>query len=162
FDIVTSAYATARMRAYFDEFGWPGPELVGPAGADAAWLVAQHAVLDPPLQRRCLTLLEAAVRVGEGSVTQFAYLTDRIRVLAGRPQWYGTQHDWDESGSMSPLPIQDAGRVDERRASAGLPTLAQVTAQLRKRVSDEGGHPPDDLKGYRDAQTEWAKTLGWQ
>lgn len=151
-----------RLAEILDEFGWPGPELVGPVGADAAWLVAQHAVLDPPLQRRCLALLEAAVRVGGCSATQLAYLTDRIRVLEGRPQWYGTQHDWDEAGSMSPLPIEDPGHVDERRAFAGLAPLAQVTAQLRQRVGDEGGQPPKDLKGYRDAQTEWAKTLGWQ
>ena len=110
----------ARFSEIIDEFGWPGPSLVGPAGADAAWLIAQHAVLDPPLQRRCLALLEARVKAGDGSPSQLAYLTDRICILEGRPQRYGTQHDWDDEGRMSPLPVEDPAQVGERRAAMGL------------------------------------------
>ncbi|MFI6797222.1 hypothetical protein [Streptosporangium canum] len=49
------------------ERGWPGKDMVGETGADAAWLLAQHADQDPQLQRDCLPLLQAAGRRGSGS-----------------------------------------------------------------------------------------------
>ena len=64
--------------------------MVG-AAADAAWLMAQHAIHDPEFQRECLGLLEAAVWQGEASPRNLAYLTDRVLVHEGRPQRYGTQ-----------------------------------------------------------------------
>src|SRR5262249_5757297 len=45
--------------------GWPGRSLVGYRGADAAWLLAQHADGDTAFQRECLELLEKAVEQGE-------------------------------------------------------------------------------------------------
>ncbi|HEY8505435.1 MAG TPA: DUF6624 domain-containing protein, partial [Gemmataceae bacterium] len=52
-----------------------------------------------------------------------AYLTDRVRVNTGRKQLFGTQMTW-ESGKLAPKPIEDAARVDQRRAEYGLPPLA--------------------------------------
>ena len=34
---------TDRLRAITAEHGWPGRALVGEEGAEAAWLIAQHA-----------------------------------------------------------------------------------------------------------------------
>lgn len=72
----------------------------------------------PKTKRRCLALLEAGAGQGdEVSPSQLAYLTDRIRVLEGRSQLYGTQHDWDDDGvsrrcsSMIPDTSTNAGRV---------------------------------------------------
>jgi hypothetical protein len=58
-------------------------------------------------------------------------LTDRIRVLEGRAQLYGTQFDWDQNGVMSPLPIEDEPGVDQRRAQLGLEPLAQAISHRR-------------------------------
>jgi hypothetical protein len=34
----------ARLATILDEHRWPVPSLVGPEGAEAAWLIAQHAI----------------------------------------------------------------------------------------------------------------------
>ena len=63
---------------------------MGKDGSNAAWLLVQHADEDKPLQRLALQKLEAAVRKGEASKSNLAYLTDRVRVNAGQKQVYGT------------------------------------------------------------------------
>src|SRR5207247_48023 len=84
------------------------------SGALAAWLILQHAIGNPPLMRRGLTLLRGGVSEGEVSPLEVAMLEDRIRTFEGRPQRYGTQFDWDEHGRLSPLPLEDPAGVDAR------------------------------------------------
>jgi uncharacterized protein DUF6624 len=80
-----------RLGEMVREFGWPTASLVGEDGSHAAWLVAQHAINHPQLMRECRSLLESASARGDVPRWQFEYLDDRIRVLEGRPQRYGTQ-----------------------------------------------------------------------
>ena len=40
----------ARLWEIVRQYGWPGRALVGEDGCEAAWKIAQHAVLDPALQ----------------------------------------------------------------------------------------------------------------
>jgi hypothetical protein len=49
----------AYLAAVIDRHGWPGAGLIGADGADAAWLIAQHAVSEPEFQRRCLAAEES-------------------------------------------------------------------------------------------------------
>jgi hypothetical protein len=91
-----------RLAAIMDEVGWPGRTLVGHHAADAAWLVLQHSIGDPPVMRRGLALLRDAVAMGDVSPVKLAMLEDRVRTHSGLPQLYGTQFDWDERGEMSP------------------------------------------------------------
>ena len=148
----------ARLREILDERGaWPGRDLVGEDGAGAAWLIVQHAISDPPLQRRSLGLLEAAEDVDPVHV---AMLDDRIRVFEGRPQRYGTQFDWDAHGQINPAPIDDEAAVDRRRAELGLPPLSEALTNLRAAVGDEP--PPADPAGYAAEREAWAQRVGWR
>src|SRR5881398_1199456 len=52
----------ARLTVIIDRHGWPGRGLVGEQGAQAAWLILQHAIGEPALQRRGLALLQEAAR----------------------------------------------------------------------------------------------------
>ncbi len=107
-----------------DKYGWPGKSLVGKDGANAAWLLVQHADRDPAFQKRCLDLMKEAARKGEVSGQELAYLTDRVRVAQGEKQLYGTQfHTVD--GRLVPQPIEDEPNVDKRRKEIGLSTMAE-------------------------------------
>lgn len=117
--------------------GWPGRTLAGTDGADAAWLLAQHADQEPELQRTFLEALRGAVADGEASTANLAYLEDRVRVAEGRPQRYGTQFTVTD-GELRPSPIEDPERLDERRAAAGLDTFAAYEARMRS------AHEPDE------------------
>ncbi len=109
----------ARLALIFDRHGWPGWSRVGADGAEAAWLIVQHAIAQPALQRRALSALLDAAERGEVPPWQPAMLEDRIRVFDGRLQRYGTQLDWNAEGTLAPLPIEDPAGVDRRRRSAG-------------------------------------------
>jgi hypothetical protein len=150
----------AILTGILESHGWPGTELAGKDGSEAAWLIVQHAIGLPDFQRRCLALIEGAVRRGEAPAWQAAYLADRIRTLEGRPQLYGTQFDWDDQGLMSPQPIEDPDGIDARRAEIGLPPLAETTRNHRLR--SEGEPRPGDLAERRREMQDWAAKVGWR
>ena len=151
-----------KLERVVGEFGWPGISLVSNEGAEAAWLVLQHAIGNPELQRRCLPLLKAAAETGEIPVFQFACLEDRICVFEGRPQRYGTQFDWDANGMMSPHPLQDPKGVDGYRRSVGLGPLSEKTAEIRLRAAAEGHEYPDNFQERQKKRDDWARSVGWR
>jgi hypothetical protein len=141
--------------------GWPGISKVGLETIRAAWLVAQHALCTPQLQRKFLRLLELAAEAGDVPWKQVALLTDRIRFNEGRPQRYGIVLDWDEGGELG-CELEDPQRVDERRADVGLPPFARSLQEHRQEVEAEGGRPPADYQAYKQAAYEWARRVGWR
>jgi len=121
---------TARMHEIVDEVGWPTKSKVGSDGTQAAWLLVQHADLDVPFQRRCLTLMQDQQVFDEVYAQNLAYLTDRVLVNEGKEQEYGTQfHDVD--GKPQPRPIRDAKNVDKRRKAVGLSTLDEYRKLMK-------------------------------
>jgi hypothetical protein len=131
-------------------------------GGHAAWLILQHAISNPPLQRRGLHELQRAVACGEAASVEAAMLEDRIRTYEGRPQLYGTQFDWDEQGRLSPLPIEDEGCVDERRAAIKLMPLAADIQRRRAAIAEGPERPPKDWAAYRRAAETWLRSVGWR
>ncbi len=132
-EVATNNYSarTDRLAEILDEHGWPGLDLVGEDGSTAAWVIAQHADLDPDLQQRALELLRAAAEEGQASKGDMAYLEDRVAVAAGDDQQYGTQIRCADDGTPVPAtPIADDSSVDERRAEAGLPPLADYIDEM--------------------------------
>jgi hypothetical protein len=110
--------------------GWPSISAVGRDGADAAWLLVQHADADPKFQRKCLDLM-TRLPPGQVSKTRLAYLTDRVLLAEGKKQVYGTQFTHSD-GKWLPRPLEDEKSVDSRRAEAGLAPLADYIRQLEK------------------------------
>ena len=133
------AVRAERLWEILDDYeSWPGWRLVGRDGAAAAWLVAQSAIDDVGLERRCLEMLEIAVACGDADPVHFAYLADRVRMNDGRDQLYGSQFVLGEHGDLEPWPVDDPAAVDARRARLGLPPFAAHAAAMRERWHDAG------------------------
>lgn len=120
-----NAANVGRLGEIIEEIGWPGLRLVGADGADAAWMLAQHADRSNDLRHGWLGPLSEAVRAGDADPRHLATMADRTRVVAGEPQQYGTIAMLATDGEVEfPIPVADAGRLDERRRGLGLPSLA--------------------------------------
>jgi hypothetical protein len=124
-----------RLWEILDDYEcWPGLRLVDHDGEQAAWILAQRAVFDPGLQRRCLEMLEMAVAAGDAPPAHYALLLDRVRMADGKDQLYGSQFVRTEDGrSVTPWPIEDPEHVDERRRRVGLAPLEKQAREMRDR-----------------------------
>lgn len=153
--------AALLLRA-FDAIGWPGRRDYGDDGAGAAFLILQHAIGHPELQRRGLALILDAIPEGQANPLDAAYLSDRIAMFEGREQTFGTQFDWDANGQLSPAPVRDPETLDDRRASVGLPPMAETIAHMRADAAAAGESAPADLAERRAAYEAWARKAGWR
>jgi hypothetical protein len=118
-----------RMRAMVRQYGWPGPELVGQDGTEAAFLLVQHA--DLAFQKEMLPFVKKSYKSGKLSGQRYALLLDRVLVGEGRPQVYGTQAKL-KGQDFVPDPIADEANVDKRREEVGLPPLAEYLKVLKR------------------------------
>jgi uncharacterized protein DUF6624 len=148
----------ARLREIIALHGWPTRTLVGVDGEEAAWLVLQHAIGDPALQRAAVPLLEQAVDQSEAPAWQLAYLTDRIAFFEGRPQCYGTQFDYDDQGYTVVYKLEDPLTVEQLRKSVGLEPLVTPLASREQQTPLE----PEELRRHRAGFEAWVKAIGWR
>lgn len=110
-----------------DKHGWLGPDVVGRQGSSALFLVIQHA--DLPVQEKYLPMMREAVKNNKAQGSNLALLEDRVALRQGKRQIYGSQVGRDnESGQHYVLPLEDPDNVDQRRASVGLPPLADYVS----------------------------------
>lgn len=122
---------TEWMKGLVGEHGWPKVSEVGPDGAQAAFLLAQHSP-DTAFQRRCLDLMTPLVKEGEVNAVNWAYLLDRVLLAEGKKQVFGTQFLVGPDGKPELRPLEEPETVDERRAELGMPPLEEY----RKLVED--------------------------
>lgn len=149
------------LSEIIDQIGYPTSDKVGKEASEAAWLVIQHAIGQPAFMKKCATLLQAAVHEKQADPISLAYLTDRIAILKGKPQLYGTQFDWDHNGELNPQPFDDLASVNQRRKTLGLHTLDEQTARLRQQTREENQTPPPDLEKRKQEYDRWRKKVGW-
>lgn len=149
------------LAKIIDAHGWPGFAVAGADGAAAAWRIAQHAIGLPDFQRRCFQLLEEATARGDAAPKHVALLDDRIAFNERRPQKYGTQFDWDETGKMSPWRLDDPAAVDRRRAELGMKSMAAQEAEVGAESDEWKEHAPKDWHARQREIEEWAREVGW-
>lgn len=143
-----------ELRSVIEEHGWPDEALAGPEGAEAAWLIAQHAIGEPDFMRYCRTLLDEASSLGRVPRWQFAYIDDRIRVFEGKPQCFGTQIDIRPEG-VQVHELEDPSKVDTWRKEVGLPAIT---------VAPQSNDPlptPEEYEAKQAAGRLWSRKVGW-
>jgi hypothetical protein len=132
----------AWLKEVVAKHGWPGKSLVGPDGAQGAFLIAQHAVGDLEFMSKCLGLLKEAYQAGDAEGQWVALMTDRLLVLKEKKkQLYGTQL-MAKDGKLVPQPIEDEANVDRRRKELGMPPLADYLKLVNERQAAPA-KPPD-------------------
>ena len=153
-----NAYA---LQTIMDKIGYPSVTKVGIEASDAAWLVIQHAIGQPDIMMRYKSLLAHECEHTHEHLIKLAYLTDRILVLQGKRQRYGTQYDWDRRGILTLNEIDDRSAVDNKRIAIGLNTVAEQTEIIRNQARSENQEPPADYDQRKKEMNEWRKASGW-
>ena len=123
---------TEWLKADVAAHGWYRISVHGETASRAAWLMAQHADRDRPFQHEVLALLEPLVEAGEASLSNYAYLYDRIAVSEDRPQRYGTQGVCVAKGVWAPNALEDPEQVEALRDKARIGSLADYTAHMHR------------------------------
>ncbi|MEQ5790781.1 hypothetical protein J4E06_06940 [Muricauda sp. NFXS6] len=150
-----------ELETIMEAIGYPSVPKVGKEANQAAWLIVQHAIGLPSFMKKFLHHLQREAEKDKDLSIQLAYLTDRVRMMEGQEQWYGTQFDWDQEGLMSPAPYDNLDKVNARRRDLGLNSLEEQTEAMRLRVRSEGQRAPKDMEGHRREQKAWRAKVGW-
>jgi hypothetical protein len=115
----TAAQMTAQLKALAAQRGgtWPTRSVVGGAGVHAVYLLSQS---DTGFARNVLhRMMEAGP--SESPAADVATFEDRMRLIWGRKQIYGTQFTVGADGKVQLSPMEDSAHADMRREDAGLP-----------------------------------------
>jgi hypothetical protein len=121
---------TSDLKELLKIYPWFKISEFGEAADKNGWLLVQHADLDAPFQRQVLEILEPLAAKAETDPKNFAYLYDRVassfqNPVERKPQRYGTQGMCSGPGTWEPLPVEEPEKLDERRATVGLPPEAE-------------------------------------
>jgi hypothetical protein len=147
-----------RLREILSTHGWPHQDLVGTDGADAAWLIVQHAIGEPDLQRQALLLLQEHAALERIPAWHCAYLEDRIAMYEDRPQRYGTQWlDDPIDGRIRPWSLAEPDRVNELRASVGLDSMRPVPERGPELPEEEQQTIRENHRWWQ----QWLASRGW-
>ncbi|MET7490281.1 DUF6624 domain-containing protein [Streptomyces sp. NPDC005538] len=138
---------TETLRRIAGRHGWPGFSLVGHPGSEAALRLAlrvNEPHHDHAFARTLLRLITAAVERGEATWAQWAHLQDRVSVLNGHDQQYGTQFRTSSSLLEPELyPVGDPQALASRRIAVGLAPHTPPAGPSRPSNPKLAPCPPD-------------------
>jgi len=119
------------LKAQLEEIGWFTISEFGAEADNNAFLIVQHATHDPDFMQAIHARFETLLPEGEIAPDNYALLTDRLAVMDGQPQPYGSQFECSEGEQRLQTPLADPEPVvDERRAEVGLPPMAVYRSVL--------------------------------
>jgi hypothetical protein len=133
------AAGAARLKVIVKTQGWPTISQVGKDGAQAAWLLAQHADFDVPFQKEALSHMENLFPRGEVNPDNLAYMRDRVAIADGKKQTYGTQGKCN-GATWEPFPIDNPSRVDALRVPMTLDPISDYVAMSSRYMCNSGAH----------------------
>ena len=134
------------------DVGWVDVERFGRPAADAAFLLVQHSS-DLSLMLAALPEIEKDVRTGGADAQNYAFLHDRVRLITGGQQRFGTQVQETDDGHLvvrralridpdaMDLPAHGANAVEQRILLTDLQTdlcLQRMQQGIRSRTDELG------------------------
>jgi hypothetical protein len=115
---------TAYLRTLISEVGWIDVARFGYPASNAAFLLVQHS-RDLPLMMAALESIRRDLDAGHPVAEAYALLYDRVHLMLGEKQFYGSQMDYDESGYPIVYPLEAPETVEARRSELGMIPLAR-------------------------------------
>ena len=97
---------------------------------EVVWAVIQHSSLEN--QEQYLPKFINAFEKGKLRGEFVAFMQDRIACRSGKPQMYGSQGSYNDSGVFIPAEIEDPENVDARRAKMGMCTLQEYIKMMSR------------------------------
>ncbi|WP_422941905.1 DUF6624 domain-containing protein [Undibacterium sp. TJN19] len=116
---------SSRLKEIIKAIGWPTEAKVGAEASKGAFFIAQHAARDLPLMELALSNIEESYKYGETSGVYYALIYDRVKMLHGESQKYGTQI-LRNSASCEAYKLEDADKVDVYRKEIGFKQSLKV------------------------------------
>ena len=98
-----------------DSLGWLGKDKIGEDANLALFATIQHSNLK--IMEKYLPLLKDAVKKGNATKKELAFLIDRVEKLNGRKQIYGTQYFIGDKGNVVLRNVIDSVNINKRRKS---------------------------------------------
>lgn len=118
------------MEGVLEDVYWFTIPEYGEEADNAAFLLVQHATHDPELMQEVLSRFETLTLERDIASDNYALLTDRIAVMNGQPQPYGSQWECAEGEYRPQTPLLDEANIDALRAQYNLPPLADYMSVL--------------------------------
>lgn len=123
---------TIFIKEFVHTHGWPKISETGKEVAEAVWLMVQHSP-DVNFMEKCLRMMETML--DEVEPTNLVRTIDRVRILKGKPQYYGTHFRQKADGTHEVIrPIEDEENVDERRRALGMPSIREKLEQYDEEI----------------------------
>lgn len=111
-----------RLKELIEANGFPTREMVGVDAMEGVFYIIQHADKDIKWQESQLVHIEKAVKAGDLDANSYAYLYDRIKMLQGAKQRFGTQFSKVDSFTKEIVlvPVENLEKLDDIRREIGL------------------------------------------
>jgi hypothetical protein len=117
-----------KISSILDKHGWLGEDVLGYQASRVIFLVIQHS--DLPNMIKYLPMLREAVKRKKANPAHLAYLEDRIAMLTGKKQIYGSQIVFNtKMNKYFVCPIASPDSLDKRRSAVGLGTMAEYVKE---------------------------------
>jgi len=114
---------THMVSSVLDKFGWIGISETSERANEGLFTCLQHA--DAVTQKKYLPCLKDAVLKGMAKKSYYPYLFDRVCMMDGKFQLFGTQISGDYKGNLIFWPIKNAVYVNKRRRAYGLQSIEE-------------------------------------
>jgi len=115
-----------------DQCGWP--EGLTAEESSTVFLVIDHA--DLAFMQKYLPVLESQAQAGNVSKSDLATIRDRVQMLTGKKQVYGTQ-TLKTGKEVYVWPVENEAGLDARRKEMGLPSMEEYIGMLNKAYQSE-------------------------
>jgi hypothetical protein len=125
----TDSLNLITVSAIINQYGWLSADEIGENANSTLFLVIQHA--DLKTQEKYLPIMRIAAKNKKLKATSLAMLEDRISMLQGRKQIYGSQVAWNmKTNKYTIMPMIDPDHIDTRRADIGLSPYAAYLNEI--------------------------------